>query len=283
MVCETTTAEQGSGEASEGASEEAAEEPAQHADGEGDPLATPSDVAAPPEGAERSESGLAWRVLQAGTGTEHPREIDVVTVHYTGWTTDGEMFDSSHTRGEPASFPLNGVIAGWTEGVQLMVVGEKRRFWIPVELAYNNRPNRPQGMLVFDVELLEIQRTPDPPTVPDDVAEPPDDAELTESGLASRILQAGTGTTHPEAANVVEVHYTGWTTDGEMFDSSITRGQPATFPLNGVIPGWTEGVQLMVEGEQRRFWIPVELAYDNRPGAPAGMLVFDVELIRIVR
>ena len=66
-----------------------------------------------------------------------------------------------------------------------------------------------------------------------------------------------------------------------MFDSSVMRKQPATFPLNRVIPGWTEGVQLMVVGETRRLWIPEELAYKGRPGAPAGMLVFDVELISI--
>jgi peptidylprolyl isomerase len=67
-----------------------------------------------------------------------------------------------------------------------------------------------------------------------------------------------------------------------MFDSSVTRGHPATFGLNQVIAGWTEGVQLMVEGEKRRFWIPENLAYKGRPGAPKGMLVFDVELIKIM-
>ena len=68
-----------------------------------------------------------------------------------------------------------------------------------------------------------------------------------------------------------------------MFDSSVQRGEPLTFPLNGVIKGWTEGVQLMVVGEKRRFWIPGSLAYDNspRPGAPKGMLVFDIELLGI--
>ena len=75
--------------------------------------------------------------------------------------------------------------------------------------------------------------------------------------------------------------YTGWLTDGTKFDSSIDRGQPAEFPLGGVIAGWTEGVGLMVEGEKRRLWIPEELAYKGRPGAPQGMLVFDVELIQI--
>jgi len=118
---------------------------------------------------------------------------------------------------------------------------------------------------------------------PPDVKAPPADAQKTASGLASKILKPGTGKAHPTATDKVTVHYTGWTTDGKMFDSSITRGTPATFPLNRVIPGWTEGVQLMVEGETRRFWIPVELAYNNRPGAPAGMLVFDVELLKIFR
>lgn len=118
---------------------------------------------------------------------------------------------------------------------------------------------------------------------PTDVDAPPADAEVTASGLASRVLRAGSGTEHPEATDEVTVHYVGWTTDGERFDSSIERGEPATFPLDAVIAGWTEGVQLMVEGERRRFWIPEALAYQGRLGRPQGMLVFDVELIRIER
>ena len=128
---------------------------------------------------------------------------------------------------------------------------------------------------------------PTPPNsipAPPDVAAPPADAEKTASGLASKVLQAGTGDRHPKPEDTVEVHYTGWTTDGKMFDSSVTRGSPASFPLNGVIKGWTEGLQLMVVGEKRRFWIPAGLAYGetpSRPGAPAGLLVFDVELLEI--
>ena len=116
---------------------------------------------------------------------------------------------------------------------------------------------------------------------PSDVAAPPADATVTPSGLASRQLEAGTGTVHPGPRSRVLVHYSGWTTDGRMFDSSVSRGEPIAFGLYQVIPGWTEGVQLMVEGEKRRLWIPEALAYGGRPGAPAGMLVFDVELIRI--
>ena len=100
---------------------------------------------------------LASRVIQAGTGSQNPGATSTVTVHYTGWHTNGEMFDSSITRGAPASFPLNRVIAGWTEGLQLMVPGEKRRFWIPEDLAYGGRSGYPAGLLVFDVELISIQ------------------------------------------------------------------------------------------------------------------------------
>jgi peptidylprolyl isomerase len=116
---------------------------------------------------------------------------------------------------------------------------------------------------------------------PADVAAAPADATVTPTGLASRLLDAGTGTVHPGPRSRVLVHYSGWTTDGKMFDSSVSRGEPIAFGLHQVIPGWTEGVQLMVEGEKRRLWIPEGLAYGGRPGAPAGMLVFDVELIRI--
>ncbi len=121
-------------------------------------LPPPPDVDAPPSDALKTESGIASKVLVKGSGSDHPGRNDKVKVHYTGWTTDGEMFDSSVVKGKAAVFPLSRVIPGWTEGVQLMVKGEKRLFWIPEELAYKGRPNRPQGMLVFDIELIDIVR-----------------------------------------------------------------------------------------------------------------------------
>ena len=120
------------------------------------PLPAPSDVKTPPKDAKKTSSGLAYKVLTPGKGTKHPTASSDVTVHYSGWTTDGKMFDSSVVRGMPATFPLNRVISGWTEGVQLMVEGEKTRFWIPENLAYRGQ-REPYGMLVFDVELLKIQ------------------------------------------------------------------------------------------------------------------------------
>ncbi len=242
------------------------------------PIPAPPDVAKPPADATKTASGLASKVLQPGTGTTHPSGTDMVTVQYTGWTTDGKMFDSSFARNAPSTFPVDRVIKGWGEGVQLMVVGEKRRFWIPEELAYKGQSGRPQGLLVFDVEMLEI--APNPATPPPDVAAVPADAQKMSNGLAYKVLRPGTGKVHPVKESTVTVHYTGWTTDGKMFDSSVVRGQPASFGLGDVIEGWTLGVPLMVVGEKTRFWIPEKLAYKGeRP--PRGMLVFDIELISV--
>jgi peptidylprolyl isomerase len=234
----------------------------------------PPDVAAPPADAVKTASGLATKVITPGKGTDHPTAEDLVTVHYTGWKTDGTMFDSSVAKGKPAVFPVNRVIAGFGEGLRLMVPGEKRRLWIPESLAYKGT-REPKGMLVFDLELIDMPSRP-----PADVKGAPSDAKRTASGLAYRVLAPGAGARHPTASSQVTVHYTGWTTDGKMFDSSVVKGQPATFPLDGVIQGWTEGLQLMVEGEKTRFWIPEKLAYKGQ-SAPYGTLVFDVELIKI--
>jgi FKBP-type peptidyl-prolyl cis-trans isomerase len=253
-----------------------------------DPQKAPADVAAPPDTAEKTATGLASRVLRAGTGTVHPHRWDEVTVNYTGWMSNGKMFDSSVAHGQPLTFQLESVIAGWTEGVQLMVVGEVRRLWIPAKLAYGEtarQPGGPHGMLVFDVELLDIIPGARPIEPPSDVAAPPKNATKTASGLAYVTLTKGNGKVHPYARDRVRVHYSGWTTDGKLFDSSVARGEPAEFPLNGVIKGWTEGVRLMVVGDKTRFWIPGELAYGNspsRPGVPSGTLVFDIELLEIL-
>jgi peptidylprolyl isomerase len=244
-----------------------------------EPIPAPDDVKAPPADAQKTASGLASKVLQPGTGSARPTADDFVTVHYTGWTTDGKMFDSSYARNAASTFPVSRVIKGWGEGVQLMAVGEKRRLWIPQELAYAGQAGRPQGMLVFDVELVDIVPSPEK-NPPPDVKAPPADAERTASGLAYKVLRPGKeGGARPTKGSRVTVHYSGWTTDGKLFDSSLMRGQTASFGLTDVIEGWTEGLQLMVPGEKTRFWIPERLAYKGQGNGPRGMLVFDVELI----
>jgi FKBP-type peptidyl-prolyl cis-trans isomerase len=158
------------------------------------------------------------------------------------------------------------------------VAGETRRFWIPEALAYKGQQGRPKGTLVFDVKLISF--TESPTQAPADVKKAPSDAKRTASGLSYKVLTPGVGGRHPKSSSSVTVHYSGWTTDGKLFDSSVVRGMPITFSLDMVIPGWTEGVQLMVEGEKTRFWIPEKLAYKGQ-GPVNGDLVFDIELIKI--
>ena len=247
-----------------------------------DPLKAPENVAAAPADAEKTASGLASIILKKGTGTEKPSESDTVKVHYSGWqSSDGTLFDSSIRRGQPAEFGLNQVIKGWTEGLQLMVVGEKRRFWIPADLAYGDTPSRPggpSGMLVFDVELLDIKKAPEAPK--DLVA--PADAVKTESGLATKVLKAGEGEATPGLEDIVTFHFSGWKADGGFLASSVGQPSPPQDELGNIqIKGWVETLQLMKKGEKRRAWIPASLAFGENPpeGAPKGDLVFDFELV----
>jgi len=247
-------------------------------------IPAPPDVGAVPKDAERSESGLAWKVLQEGEGKIRPSRYDTVILSYTGWTPDGRMFGSSpKIRGK-----LEDLVPGWIEGVQLMLPGEKRRFWIPGKLAYgeakvddaNVRPDRPKGMVVFDIELVEFKQNPRPPReTPEDVAEIPKNAKKSKSGLAWRVLKEGSGTERPTATSKVFVNYAGWRTDGKMFDTSLALGKPASFVLGESMPGWQEGIQMMVVGETRRLWIPENLAYAGQPDRPRGMLVYDIQLV----
>ena len=256
---------------------------------EPDPNA-PRDVAAPPKSAKRSESGLAWKVLKKGKGKAHPGKFDTATMNYTGWTSDGRMFDSSARRGQAMVVPLNRVIYGFAEGLKMMTAGEKRRLWIPGNLAYGEKtagteapPGQPLGMLVFDVELVSFEKAPVPPKAPKDVGEIPADATRSNSGLAWRVLQDGAGTEHPVPTSVVQIAYTLWTADGEVVESSVLRGGPDTVGISRLVPGWTEAMQAMVEGERRLLWIPENLAYQGAPFRPAGMLVVDVTLVQIRR
>jgi FKBP-type peptidyl-prolyl cis-trans isomerase len=114
-----------------------------------------------------------------------------------------------------------------------------------------------------------------------------DDVNVTESGLQYQVIEEGSGIS-PDPNDTVRVHYIGKTIDGETFDSSVDRGKPASFPVNGVIPGWTEGLQLMKEGAKYKFFIPTDLAYGTRvrPGGkiePNEALIFEVELLEVTK
>ena len=242
-------------------------------------IPAPADLGAPPNDAVKSPTGLISKLVRSGSSQEKPIATDIVTVDYTGWRSDGLMFDSTTARGKPSTFPLDRVMAGWKECVLQMTIGEIRRCWVPQELAYKGQAGRPTGTVVFDIELIDVR--PSPLIAPADVKAAPADAKRTASGLAYMELRPGTGTKRASPFSQVLVHYTGWTTDGRMFDTSVTRGVPTDMRLDEVIKGWTEGVSLMSEGQRMRFWIPENLAYQGKGEGPRGMLVFDIELVKI--
>jgi len=128
------------------------------------------------EGVKTTASGLQYKAIKEGTGAQ-PKATDTVTVNYRGTLINGTEFDSSYKRGEPASFPLNGVIKGWTEGLQLMKVGSKYQFFVPPNLAYGERtvgPDiAPNSTLIFEVELLDAKPAPTPAPPVSPKASPP--------------------------------------------------------------------------------------------------------------
>jgi FKBP-type peptidyl-prolyl cis-trans isomerase len=243
---------------------------------------TPEHLHAPPSDATATASGRAYQVLQPGTGSETPALWDKVSLHYHIWTEDGLMLRTTSARQSPEVTQLYYSPKAWAEAVQTLVVGQTSRFWIPQAAREPLKAEDPGGMQVADIELVSLERQPAPPDVPGDVARPPDNAQKTDKGVFYVVLTEGTGTVHPTVDSQVKVHYTGWTTDGTMFDSSVVRGKPTIFPLQAVIPGWTDVLQVMVAGQKIRAWIPEKLAYEGKPNRPQGMLVFEIELLAVV-
>jgi peptidylprolyl isomerase len=240
------------------------------------PPAPPADLKAPPADAVKQADGLVMKQLGPGTSDQHPTADDFVHIRYAVWkASNGSVVDYSHGTA-PSFVQMSKLLPGMRDMFAAMSPGERQRAWIPTELGAGKIAAG--ETFVVDGELVDIVP---PPAAPSDVAAPPADATITKSGLAYKILQPGTGTAHPKRGSTVFVNYSGWTTDGKMFDTSIVRGDTADFPLDAVIPGWTEGIQLMTVGEKVRFWVPERLAYKGEGGKPRGMLVFDVELVRI--
>lgn len=232
-------------------------------------------------------SGLKVQVTQKTKGAM-PKAGDKVTVHYTGKLTNDSVFDSSVKRGQPFSFKLGAgqVIRGWDEGIAMLHKGEKATLTIPSALGYGERgypPIIPQNAtLVFDVELIDFVESIAPK--PYDVKGK--DTLKTASGLQYIMVQKNASGVQAAAGKTVSVHYTGYLTDGKMFDSSVERGEPISFGLgqHQVIAGWDEGIALLKTGEKARLIIPYNLAYGEGgqgPIPPKATLIFDVELMEV--
>jgi peptidylprolyl isomerase len=229
----------------------------------------------PPADAVRTASGLMMVKTADGVGTQHPGAADFVKIRYRIARPDESVVEEIAAP-KAALLAVSRMLPGWRETIEAMVVGESRRSWIPSSLGGGKIPEG--SSFIIDTTLLEVINGPETPA---DLTEPPADATRTRSGLAYKVLRAGAGARRPRRNSVVAVNYSGWTTDGRLFDSTLLRGKPSEFPLDSVIAGWTEGLQMMTEGEVRRFWVPARLAYAKDASKPQGMLVFDIELVAI--
>lgn len=246
---------------------------------------------------QATESGIYYSIENMGTGG-HPEATSIVNTHYKGYKMDGKTFDSSYERGEPIEFPLTNVIPGWTEAIPLLQKGGKGTFIIPSSLAYGERGAgadiAPNTVLIFDVELLDHykpedkakrQAEKDQAIIIEHLTKNGLAAQKTESGLHYIIEREGNGAS-PTGEDVVKVHYKGSLMDGKVFDSSYERGEPITFPLNRVIPGWQEAVPLLKEGGKGIFLIPSAIAYGERGAGqnipPNSVLRFEVELLKVM-
>lgn len=249
-----------------------------------------SDGTAEDAGLKEISSGLKIRDLKEGTGETVPAGAKV-KVHYTGWLTDGTVFDSNKERSkEPVEFSLDGVVAGWKEGIPGMKVGGVRKLVISPEKGYGNRAQSkipPNSTLIFEVELVDVINVTTGPGQPmsDGSNGGTEDPGLKDigGGLKIRDLKEGSGDPVKPGATVT-VHYTGWTVNGKVFDSSKKTGQPAEFSLNGVVKGWGQGIPGMKPGGIRKLVIPAALGYGERgspPDIPPGAtLIFEVELVK---
>jgi peptidylprolyl isomerase len=236
-------------------------------------------------------SGLKYIIVSEGKkNAVKASKGSTVKVHYTGYFEDGKIFDSSVKRGEPISFALGKgqVIKGWDEGLSLLKVGDKARLLIPYQLAYGEAGRSPvipaKANLIFDVELIDVI----PEVKPELFNTAGKDTLTTPSGLKYIIVSEGKkDNLKAQAGKTVSVHYTGYFEDGNIFDSSVQRGQPLSFELGKgmVIKGWDEGISLMKIGDKLRLLIPWQLAYGEQgyPGVipQKANLIFDVELMDI--
>ena len=231
---------------------------------------------------QTTESGLKYSILKPGTGDLQPRMGDKVSVHYTGWLTDGTIFDSSHRRGVPATFTLGQVIDGWNEGLQLMTTGATFKFTIPPKLGYGAMGRAPtipaNATLIFEIELLDV--TAGPRFVKPD----PEQLKATDSGLKYQVLAEGEGSAAgPD--DMVGMHYSIWDGDGKLLVTDFMGDRP---PIAGkckdlTLPLLTEAALLLKPGGKCVFVAPLAMAYGSRPPpdlAPDAVSIWILEMIK---
>lgn len=257
----------------------------------------PWDASAPE--VQTTESGLQYRIIREGPEDGlSPRPQDRVDVMYEGRLPDGTVFDSSYERGAPSSFGVNAVISGWTEGLQLMSVGDEFIFYIPNSLAYRNQARgdviKAGDDLVFRVELLGVDQPP-PPRTPDDEAwssytpwsSDNPGVQRTESGLEYIVLKAAEEELpSPKGNELLVLYYEGRIDEtGETFDSAFDRGEPIITPFGELLPGMNEALGLMQPGDRWLVHLPPELAFGSegfRDIPPNTAITFELDLMDVI-
>jgi FKBP-type peptidyl-prolyl cis-trans isomerase len=242
----------------------------------------PKPPPADPAKTKTTKSGWPYEEITEGEGSPPSRDV-AVKVRFAAWSADGRFIADSDGAGVWANTIDNLAQQApfLPEALTVMRPGGTYRFEIPNSaLAPAWAPMfPPEASSIWTLTLESVMKLPE--------YERPDPANLktTPSGLRYEVIKEGTGA-RPTRADTVTVHYSGWLEDGKLFDSSSLRGQPATFQVGGVIPGWTEGLQLMKVGSIYRFVIPPSIAYAMRPPPGSGIpqnatLVFRVELLEV--
>ncbi|MBX3463825.1 MAG: FKBP-type peptidyl-prolyl cis-trans isomerase [Planctomycetes bacterium] len=229
-----------------------------------------------PAAQHKSEDGVAVEIVAPGTGAQCGPK-DGVNLRFAVWRADGSLFDCSerHDDARLSGTPATLQFAFLREPVQKCKVGGILRLEVPRA----QFPNA-EADTIWEIELTSVT------AVPPFRACDPAKTVTTQSGLQYEVIELGQGDP-PRASDTVVAFYTGWLTDGTMFDSAHVRGTPSEFPLNRVVRGWTEGLQLMKPGAKFLFTVPPDLAYGARgkpPTIPANAtLVFLIELVAVKR
>ena len=268
----------------------------------GQKMSDGSNGSADDSGLKEVTAGVKARDVKTGVGEPCPEGAEV-KINYTGWLTDGTVFDTTKERGVPATFKLRGLIKGWQEGIPGMKPGGIRKLVIAPEKGYGAAANKKipgNSTLIFEVELLEFTPPPTPPRArrspaPADLtklidgtapgADDPGLKPLGTAGLMYRDIKIGDGPECPDGASVV-MDYTGWlTTGGKPFDSSWKPGaDPLDMSLRSLIKGWQQGVPGMRVGGIRKLVIPPALGYGSKDKGdipPNSTLVFEIELLGV--
>ncbi len=242
-------------------------------------------------------NGLQYEVLEKGPeGGISPQEGDQIDMEYKWIRLDGTVFESSERRGSAARASFDERLSqGVFEGMALMSTGDRYRFTLPPELAFGESGVGdgdiigPNEGLIFEVKLIQIVNPQANAAAAIEFLKAngtKPGIKTTSTGLQYEILEEGpSGGKSPTASDGVKVHYRGTLINGSEFDSSYARQSPSEFGVGQVIDGWTEGLQLMSEGDKYRFFIPPELAYGESGRPPSisqnEMLIFEVELLEV--